>query len=469
MKKSFNTIIFCVITSLGFSQSQELLGQLLDSKTQQPVVFATVAVKDQNVGVIADDNGNFRLPIKYKTNDNIIVISCIGYKTLAINVNTLIVGQLNILKMVPQIESLDAVTIVANKSRPKEDYIPAKDIVKNAIFNMRVNYPTNPHSYIGYYRDYQILNKKYFNLNEGIMEEFDAGFQTNKVFYKDNQTAIYSFEQNEKFPQDSMLTVAYDNYNFKFMEAATLSDFGGNELSILNIHNAIRNYEKKSFSFVDVFKEDFLYNHEFRVTSKMYLDDKPIYEIKFYAIEQVTGVENTADGTIYIAYDTFAIHKLEYNGYLKNDQRPFYSVTVEYKPKGGKMYLNYISFYNRFKVKSGDSFKIETIEFDPSQKAFLVKFSNKIDKSTIAKKRRFKFKYNDERLKINDVKLISPRRLKVSIVNRFGDEDLANFKTLTGIEYKIRNVADLAGRQLDELSFLNVDQFREFCTTSVYK
>ncbi len=300
------------------------------------------------------------------------------------------------------------------------------------------------------------------------MEEFDAGFQTNKIFYKDNQAALYSFEQNDKFPKDPLLTQAYDNSSKKFMEAATLSGFGGNELSILNIHNAIRHYEKKSFSFADVFKEDFIVNHTFLVTDKMYLDDQPIYRITFFANEDITGVKNSADGVIYVGYDTYAIHKLEYNGYQFDDPKPFYSVTVEYKPIGDKMYLNYISFFNEFKVKSAKSFKIESIEYDPPTNAFIVKFNNPVDEKTTTKKRRFKFEYYDERLDIESVRLMTPQRLQIVIADRFGEEDLAQFKTMTGIEYKIRGVKDLAGRKLDELVFLDVDQYREFFVQQVF-
>jgi hypothetical protein len=472
LKQKILCIAFVVIPLFCISQStQELLCKIIDAKSGEPVIFASVAVKNQNVGVISDDTGSFRLPIAYKSDKIVIIISSIGYKTVEVDVGNLSPNNLNILKINPQVESLETITIIAKKDpkRAKADYIPVREIVKNAIANIPLNYPRNPHSYIGYYREYQLLNKRYFNLNEGIMEEFDAGFQTNKIFYKDNQSALYSFKQNADFPQDDLLSKAYDNKNLKFMAQGTITGFGGNELSIMHMHNAIRNYEKKSFSFVNVFKEDFLYNHEFRLTNKTYLNNQPIYEIKFYALEEATGVKNSATGVIYIAYDTFAIHKIEYNGYeLKND-KPFYSVTAEYTPKDGKMYLNYVSFYNTFTAKSGDGFKISTVEFDTTQNAFVVNFSNDIDEETIVKKRRFKFEYNQERLKIAKVDLVTKRQLKITLAEDLSDDELEDFKTLKGITYKIKNVADLAGRQLNELSFIDADQFREYFVQEVFK
>ncbi|WP_040279828.1 carboxypeptidase-like regulatory domain-containing protein [Psychroserpens damuponensis] len=472
LKQKFVLIAFFIIPLFSFSQHvSELLCKILDTKTSEPVMFASVAVKDQNVGVISDDDGSFRLPITYKRNNTIIIISCIGYRTLEVDVSTLASNHLNILKLDPQIESLSVVTIIAEKDSKKEkaDYIPVRDIVRKAIQNIPLNYPTNAHSYIGYYREYQVLNNSYFNLNEGIMEEFDAGFHTNKLFYKDNQAALYSFKQNTQFPQDTVLSKAYDNKNLKFIEQATISGFGGNELCVLHMHNTIRNYEKQSFSFVDVFKENFLYNHVFRLANKTYLNGKPIYEIKFYATEAVAGVKNTATGVIYIAYDTFAIHKIEYNGFEKNNEKPFYSLTVEYVPKYGKMYLNYISFYNSFKAKSVNSFKINSVEFDADDNAFLVSFSNAIDTKTITKKKRFKFNYNDERLRVSKVEVLTNKQLKISLDEDLSIDEVEDFKTLKGIDYKIRHVLDLAGRKLNELTFIDADQFREYFVQEVFK
>ncbi|MFD2917646.1 carboxypeptidase-like regulatory domain-containing protein [Psychroserpens luteus] len=466
VKEKIILISFVLFPLFCISQNgKELLCKIIDTETGEPVMFASVAVKNQNVGVISDDDGSFRLPLTYKRDNTIIIISCIGYETIEVEVKTLLVSRLNILKLKPKMESLEVVTITAKKN----NYISARDIVQKALINIPLNYPRNPHSYIGYYREYQVLNKRYFNLNEGIMEEFDAGFNTNKIFYKDNQAALYSFKQNKEFPQDSALAKSYDNKNLKFIEQATITGFGGNELCILNLHNVIRYNDKKSFSFIDVFKDDFIYNHIFRLTDKTYLNDEPIYVIKFYALEEVAGNKNTAEGVIYISYDDFAIHKLEYNGYYINDSKPFYSLTVEYAPRGDKMYLNYVSFYNAFKAKSGDGFKINSSEFDSAENAFLINFSNDVDEKTIGKKRRFKLKYNQERLIIDKVDLVSKRQIKITLGEDLSSDEIEDFKSMKGIDFKIKNVADVAGRKLNQLSFIDADQFREYFVQEVFK
>jgi hypothetical protein len=65
--------------------------------------------------------------------------------------------------------------------------------------------------------------------------------------------------------------------------------------------------------------------------------------------------------------------------------------------------------------------------------------------------------------------LVTKRRLKITLAEDLSDDELEDFKTLKGITYKIKNVADLAGRQLNELSFIDADQFREYFVQEVFK
>ena len=76
-------------------------------------------------------------------------------------------------------------------------------IVKEAIKRIPNNYPVDPFSYIGYYRDYQQVTDSsyladmnfedkhtYINLNEGVIQVFDAGFGTNRLTDELNQTVL---------------------------------------------------------------------------------------------------------------------------------------------------------------------------------------------------------------------------------------------------------------------------------------
>ena len=224
---------------LGSLFSQEKLScTVLDITTKKPVVYATVMLKKINRGTHADLNGNFEIPLRYKKT-GIIRISSIGYKTKEIKLSTLKRKSTNIIYVSPSNTYLNEVVVKTSKKKKRQPL--AKQIVRKAIENILENYPTEAHSYIGYYRDYQqpvgdsyqktIKSEeqiKYLNVNEAILESFDDGFDSDKLKSKKNQTLLYKYRTNKSFVQDSTLTIPYDNKSKKYSESVYITPLGGN-------------------------------------------------------------------------------------------------------------------------------------------------------------------------------------------------------------------------------------------------
>ena len=72
-------------------------------------------------------------------------------------------------------------------------------------------------------------------------------------------------------------TIAQKPYNYKsglkVIDNAFLWNYGGNEFTILRIHDALRNYDMDSYSFVHRLKYDFVENHSFSTGTDTYLDE----------------------------------------------------------------------------------------------------------------------------------------------------------------------------------------------------
>lgn len=479
-KLFLSCFIFSFLTS-NFIYSQEIKGQIIDKKTNNSVAFVTILIKNKNKGVVTDDNGFFRLPLYYKNQKDTILVSSIGYKTKQVILNTLLDSIINIIKIQPKTEFLDAVVLVSKNKTKNNRQLSASDIVKKAIQKLPVNFPTSPSSVIGYYRDYQLLNNKYFNLNEAIIEVFDSGFHTNKLRYHNNQSVLYEYQTNPQFPRDSALALAYGGNNMKYIVDAKISPMGGNELSILNIHNPIRYNDSFSFSFAGVFRESFLYNHAFIIEKIVYLNETPIYQIKFFALKEISGTNNTANGVIYISMDNFAIHKLEYNGFRSDEKKPFFTVKVEYLPKGKLMYLNYISFNNNFELRSKKDFKIVDISYDINDNSFYITFNNEVKESSINKNRNYSFSFKKKELVFKNIKLIKPKVIKIQLktgtLKDFYTYGISNKKIFLYnlkdqeeyFDYKIKNILDIAERKLNKVNTLKVNQFRELFVQEVFQ
>jgi len=189
----------------------EVICQVIDRSSDNHVVYATIYLKNNRIGTISDEKGNFRIPYEFKYRSDTLRVSSIGYETEEFPLTNLKIDEINIIFITPKIESLEEVVLLSKKNNKTS--LSARKIIKNAIERIPVNYPQESFSYIAYYRDYQQLpdstvqrsrkndfDTNYINLNEGIIKVFDGGFDTNKLIDEVNQTALYEFQINKDFP-----------------------------------------------------------------------------------------------------------------------------------------------------------------------------------------------------------------------------------------------------------------------------
>ena len=121
MKKHSQVFIFLFIILLAGNQnlaSQELSAVIKDSLTQEPIPFASI-YSSKGTGIMANEEGFFRLHLEAKAND-MIYFSCMGYETLSH-----VASQFrdSIVFLTPKSIALNSV-IVTNKD------LTAKEIIK---------------------------------------------------------------------------------------------------------------------------------------------------------------------------------------------------------------------------------------------------------------------------------------------------------------------------------------------------
>lgn len=482
----FLFLIFSFIHNTSFSQ-RKISCQVLDIYTKKPIVYATVMLKKINRGTHADTNGNFEIPIKYKEK-GIIKISSIGYRTKEIQLANLKENKTNIIYISASNNYLNEVVIKTSKKKEKK--ILGIQIVKKAIVNILENHPTKSHSYIGYYRDYQQpvgdsyqKNRKsekpikYLNVNEAIIESFDNGFKSDKLKSKKNQSLLYNYRANTQFIKDSTLTIPYDNKSKKYSESVYITPLGGNELNILNLTNAIRNHNKMSFSYSNIFRKDFVRNHKFKLKRVIFSDDIPLYEVSFFSIKEKTSYEYAAYGSIYISKQDFAIHKFNYNLYYKFKKNPQYTVTIEYTPIKDTMYLNYITFNNFFEATNGNYFKIDKTVFNSKQNAFKITFNRSIDLSSLKPFRRnFKIYFKDQKLKVIEVSPFDTDSRTVTVyideasINKIAfEKERQNPDYPSYFTFEITHIKDFNGYEIDKRTSIKMNQYREFFVQEVFE
>ncbi|SNR31554.1 CarboxypepD_reg-like domain-containing protein [Maribacter sedimenticola] len=486
-----NLILFLFVATqwINGQDLEYVYGSVVDAENGEPVVFANIHLKNREVGVISNIDGGFRIPIAYKTLGEVIEISCMGFETKEILIDVFLEGQANIIILTPSSFELSEAVVSAKVKK-----INARDIVRYAIDNIPQNYSLEQFGLVGYYRDYQIENENYTNMNEAIIKIFDAGFASKDNF--DNECQLITYKKNLEFKIDSFTKQPYDyEKHSKIIPSAKMENSGGNEFITLNIHDAIRNNKIKTYSFINDMSVDFVENHRFVLKGKTNFKNETIYEIEcFYR-----NTDYYSEGKIFIGATDFAIHKLDYalfkrkkpgeldtainaeerysDGFNKTKRELIYHIITEYsKGEKDKMYLNYISFYNKILVQKPAEFNSKFV-LDLDSRRFMVHLNRMPENVEKIKKSDFKIEYKGKLLPIIRIRFfedirtfkLTPHFIKKEtgpILNYlFTENDRLEVSDLT---YSYGNIRDSLGNKLDEKKYEYLHQYREFFTQETF-
>ncbi|WP_158259123.1 carboxypeptidase-like regulatory domain-containing protein [Flagellimonas meridianipacifica] len=455
-------------------------------ETGQPIPFATIKVIGKNLGVISNDDGGFRVPLEFQTEGEGLEISCIGYEKKDISFSDLAMNRVNTIMLKTGVFELLETTVTAKRKRP----LTPKKIIQRAIKKIPGNYPAEAFSYVGYYRDYQEKNDEYLNLNEAILKVFDSGFEKND--FLNTQSQIYDYSKNLDFKRDSVANIPYDYVTRnKVINNAELFSFDGNEFYILRIHDAIRNYKTKTFSYVDVFEKDIVKNHSLSREKDVSLDDEKMFVISLkgsnstaitdgYTKRKVIG-NIQAEGEIYISQSSYAIHKMVYRVFdftgskrservtKKSNNQLLYEIAVEYKEHDGKMYPNYLSLHNTFKLRK-TRFYVEDVIFDLVKKCFIIKTNNspiflvengKPNVILLNENRKTAVKKIEN---THDGILVYPDDTEMDEVLNSFDLNTSTDETVTADSFRFEysNIVDQYGNVLNKFVYEDYKQYREF-------
>jgi hypothetical protein len=489
----FFLVLFLASNTILSQQDEYIVGKLTDSDTQEPIAFASIRIKNRALGIISNTDGSFKIPLKYKEYGDIIEISSMGYQTKEILIQDFLFNELNDVQLQPAVLKLDEAIVTAKSKRAKR--LSARQIVRRAIRSIPENYPVEPFSTVGYYRDYQLDSSQYVNLNEAFIEVMDEGFHT--IDSVSTKVKLFDYRENVDFKRDTLALGAYDYQSkegLKIIDKAFLAPYGGNEFTILRVHDAIRNYEIDSYSFVHRLESDMLSEHSFKKESDTYFDEEPLYTIKFEKLLP----KYRANGVLYISKRNFAIHKMEYAVYdltkklpigiteqQKVDNPLIFEIITEYRPKNDKMYLNYISLHNTFQLWEPPKFKVDTLFVNFNQKRFEVYFnkpSSMPDSPSILPEAynsdNYVLTYKGKKIDFSkiDIYILSTNQEEVYLYPKMKPNDLYEMfrslnenskKGIFDINLKISNIRDEEGNVINEWTSRNFDQFREFFVQEV--
>lgn len=167
MKRFFQLagIVFILaqhIAAMGQSGiSSKIEGKIIDKSSGDPIVFASIGIKEYPVGTSSNTEGTFMLRIsgEIRSAGFTLTVSCVGFETFEIKnpPDSLMIA------LVPSQIELKEVLILSKDLRPEK-------IIKRAFANIKKNYSTKPFIYRSFYRHYCKDNGVYGRLIEGAVD-----------------------------------------------------------------------------------------------------------------------------------------------------------------------------------------------------------------------------------------------------------------------------------------------------------
>ena len=131
---------------LLYSQSADFLdGKVVNTATANPVPFATIKLKNNQLGVYANADGDFKISRNVDFSNDSLLITCIGYKESSVAFKDLRETGVNKIFLTPVVYGLNEVKVIASRRK-----ISPLIILRRAIRNITNNYPDKPFNYIAY-------------------------------------------------------------------------------------------------------------------------------------------------------------------------------------------------------------------------------------------------------------------------------------------------------------------------------
>jgi hypothetical protein len=450
-------------------QFDYIRGKVIDSKSSQPVSYATIRLIDSQVGIHTNAEGDFRILNNPGFQSDSLIVTCIGFRRLSVAFNVLKISEMNNLMLVPNIYGLNEVRVTARKRRLSPDMIIAR-----ALRDIKKNNPAKPFSYVSYYRDYLKDSSKYLNLNEAIIQTLDKGFANPS---DSNRHRLLEFRKNMDFrrikisPYYDIPGSVHSDISFKQMPRAFVGDHNGNEFFVLLTHDAIRNFDHKTFFFIDTLTTRFLKNHMFSRPEGVYDGNTLLYKINFEARPKITEDTYQAKGAIFIQPDDYSIHRLEYSASCFNSEKKkqeIFNIEIEYghEPSfDSKMCLRYISFNNAFvipdstdkdffKIISGHWVSVEPYKDFLSDLTAVVVFNHEIDSLSAKDRKNYDITIGDGKARIRKIK-VDGRTLYLTVFNNKYNV------THDSCRINIKDLKDIHGNILNKLRDREIRQYRE--------
>jgi len=289
-------------------------GKVVDATSKEPLVFASVGVRESNVGIITNLDGEFSLKIEESLASGFLEIAYLGYKNKSIAISDLKDNKTNTIEMEPAPIPIKEIVV-----RP----VDPLDIVSKAIGRISKNYESEPNLMTAFYRETIKKNRTYVSIGEAAVEIFKAPYANDVRF---DGARIYKGRKSSDVER-------LDTILFKLQ---------GGPASTLQL-DIVKNTES-------ILTREAMEYYNYSIGGVIEINNRPHYVIDFV---QKPSVEIPLFmGSLYIDMDTYAISEVEF-GFNLSDKNAAVSIFIRKKPLGMDIYPEIATYRAQYREQDG--------------------------------------------------------------------------------------------------------------------
>lgn len=290
-------------------------GKVVDAESGTPLIFATVAVKESNVAIVTNIDGEFTLKIGEPVTAKNLEVSFLGYKNKTILISDMKDnGYKNVI-------SLETAPIPIKEIVVKP--LDPIDIVEKAIGRIGKNYSSEPNLMTAFYRETIRKNRTYVSIGEAVVEIFKAPYANDVRF---DGTRIYKGRKSSDVEK-------MDTVLFKLQ---------GGPVSVMQLDIA-KNTES-------ILTQDAMQYYNYSLTGVIEIDGKPHYVIDF--LQKPSVDMPLFMGSLYIEMDSYAITEVEF-GFNLSDKAAASSIFIRKKPLGMEVIPELATYRTKYREQDG--------------------------------------------------------------------------------------------------------------------
>ena len=328
----FLIVVFTVHTQdldpMSSAQYSEYSGIIVDGKSGEPLVFASLTISETNISTITNTDGEFLLKVPENSLNANISISFLGYlqKTIAI---AELKNKKNRIELMPTVTQLSEINVKLPAN--------AKELVKSTLRKKSENNLDESTLMTAFYRETIKKRRKNVSLAEAIVNVYKQPYTSTRKDY----IKLYKARKSTDYTKLDTVALKLQGgpFNALYIDLMKYPEY--------------------------IFTEDVIDLYKFSFGPSTTINERPVYVVMFKQRKDIQ--EPLYYGKLYIDSETLALTSAVYNLNVENREltsRLFVrkkprnikvypteaAYRVDYREKNGKWYYGYSNAQLTFKI-----------------------------------------------------------------------------------------------------------------------